>query len=71
MQTALVLLEDSNALFPAWLSLVANYGVSGKKAHDARLVAAMQVHGISHLLTFNVADFRRYPGITVVEPHQV
>jgi hypothetical protein len=45
--------------------------VSGKKAHDARLVAAMLAHGLSRLLTFNVSDFARYPGITVLEPAQV
>jgi hypothetical protein len=36
--------------------------------HDARLVAAMHVHGVTHLLTLNVRDFARYPGITVVHP---
>jgi hypothetical protein len=40
----------------------------GKNAHDARLVAAMRVHGLTHLLTFNAQDFRRYPGINVVTP---
>jgi len=32
------------------------------------LVAAMHVHGVTHLLTLNVRDFARYPGITVVHP---
>ena len=40
-------------------------------AHDARLVAAMSVHGINHLLTFNIADFKRYPAITVLSPNSV
>jgi len=44
------------------------YGVSGKKTHDARLVAAMTIQGIAHILTFNSADFARYPGITAIEP---
>jgi hypothetical protein len=45
--------------------------VVGKNGHDARLVAAMMVHGLTHLLTFNVQDFRRYPGITAVTPADV
>jgi predicted nucleic acid-binding protein len=40
---------------------------SGKASHDARLVAAMKVHGITHVLTFNVDDFKRYE-ISVLHP---
>jgi predicted nucleic acid-binding protein len=38
--------------------------------HDARLAAVMLAHGVNHILTFNVDDFRRYPGI-VVDPRHV
>jgi hypothetical protein len=31
----------------------------------------MNSHGISHLLTFNDADFHRYSQITVVNPANV
>jgi predicted nucleic acid-binding protein len=48
--------------------MVVAYGVSGVQVHDARLAAAMRVHGMTHILTFNPADFQRYPGITVVHP---
>lgn len=58
----LVLLRDLPELFDEWLLLVRTHGVSGKKAHDARLVAAMRLHGISSVLTYNGQDFRRYPG---------
>jgi hypothetical protein len=37
----------------------------------ACLVAAMIVHGLSRLLTFNVGDFQRYQMLTVLEPQQV
>jgi predicted nucleic acid-binding protein len=62
------LFPDTPAVYPEWLRLVSTHQVSGKNAHDARLVAAMAVHGISHLLTFNIADFARFPGITVLDP---
>jgi hypothetical protein len=39
--------------------------------HDARLVASTLAHGVTHLLTFNATDFRRYPGIVVVPPEDV
>jgi predicted nucleic acid-binding protein len=51
-----------------WRRLVGAYAVSGKNAHDARLVAAMKVHGITHILSFNSGDFARYPEVTVIEP---
>ena len=38
---------------------------------DARLVAAIRVHGVNQLLTFNVGDFRRYIGIAVLSPDDV
>ncbi len=62
------LLSDTPALLAEWRRLVVAYGVLGKNGHDARLVAALLVHGLTHLLTFNVADFARFPGITVLDP---
>ena len=51
--------------------MITDYGVSGVQAHDARLVAAMRVHGISSLITFNSTDFRRYSGIIVLHPDAI
>jgi predicted nucleic acid-binding protein len=65
------LLQDTPAVYDEWEMLVAQYAVSGKNTYDARIVAAMTVHGITDLLTFNVADFKRYTGITVTSPSQV
>jgi predicted nucleic acid-binding protein len=68
LQTLFALLPDTPAMFTQWQQLVTTHNVLGKNAHDARLVAAMLVHGVSHLLTFNVADFSRFPGIAVLDP---
>ena len=54
-----------------WLRLVTKYRVSGKNVHDARLVAAMIVHGVQQILTFNGADFARYAEISVLDPAQI
>ena len=64
-------LPESPAVFAEWRRLVVAHSVLGKNAHDARLVAAMRTHGVTHLLTFNVADFSRFPGITVFDPNTV
>lgn len=65
------LLPDTPAIFPEWPRLVVHHDVKGKNAHDARLVAAMAVQGLTHILTFNGTDFARYPGITVIDPGSV
>jgi predicted nucleic acid-binding protein len=62
------LLPDTSTVYDEWERLVAQHAVLGKNTHDARIVAAMSVHGITHLLTFNGDDFKRYPGITVISP---
>jgi predicted nucleic acid-binding protein len=61
-------LTDADAIHSEWRRLVRTHGVSGKKAHDTRLVAAMIVHGVAQILTFNVEDFSRYSGIQVIYP---
>jgi predicted nucleic acid-binding protein len=60
--------DDSPSIRPAWEQLVVKHKVVGKNAHDARLVAAMIVHKIERILTFNVADFQRYTEIIAVSP---
>lgn len=68
LQAQFPLLEDSAEVFAYWLQLVSAYRVIGRRVHDARLVAAMLTHGVTHLLTFNREDFRQFAMITVVTP---
>lgn len=62
-----ILLPDVS-LLDEWERLVKTHQVCGKNAHDARLVAAMHMHGIKSILTFNAKDFTRYSDITVFDP---
>ncbi len=62
---------DVPNIFAEWEDLVFKHQVSGKNVHDARLVAAMLAHSITHLLTFNVKDFKRFHEIIVVDPHNI
>lgn len=62
------LAPDSPDVYPEWRRLVLSLQVTGVQVFDARLAAFMRVNGISHILTFNVDHFKRYPGIVAVHP---
>ncbi len=66
------LLPETPAIYPLWRNLIDTYNVIGRQVYDARLVAVMLAHGISHILTLDPTGFRRYAAIiTVVEPQNV
>jgi predicted nucleic acid-binding protein len=71
IEAGFTLLPDNEQIHIEWRRLVVIHSVVGVKVHDARLVAAMQVHGLTHLLTLDEHDFARYPGIAVVHPREV
>lgn len=62
-----IFLPDREELSTLWQALVETHGITGFRAHDVRLVAAMQSYGITQLLTFNASDFRGLP-VTVLDP---
>jgi predicted nucleic acid-binding protein len=67
------ILPETPEIYPAWQSLAQATGVVGKQVHDTRLVAVCQMHGLTHILTFNVQHFARpaslVPGLTVLHPN--
>lgn len=67
------LLTDAPTIYSEWRRLVVSSSVSGVQVHDARLVAAMKVNAITHILTFNTKDFIRYSsdGIVAIDPANV
>lgn len=50
--------------------MVVEHEISGIQVYDARLVAAMLVHSVKHILTFNDKDFSRYKGIKAAHPRE-
>ncbi|MEM8723355.1 MAG: type II toxin-antitoxin system VapC family toxin [Cyanobacteria bacterium P01_G01_bin.39] len=62
---------DIPAIHQQWRSLVFRYGVKGVNVHDARLTAASIVHGLTHVLTFNIRDFKRYTEVITVHPDDI
>jgi predicted nucleic acid-binding protein len=71
IERAFIVLPESDAIYPAWRELVGKHQVQGINVYDARLVACMQVHRITHCLTMNVQDFRRYSQVTTLHPADV
>lgn len=62
---------DSLALFQEWKRLVVTHSVSGVQVYDTRLVAAMNVQGITHIVTYDKDDFKRFQNITALLPSEV
>ena len=71
LKATFTLLPDTADVLPLWEELVVRYEVRGKQSHDARLVAAMNAHNLTHLLTFDQSDFKRFSEITVVNPRDI
>ena len=66
----LVLIETEDA-YRQWKRLVSAHSIKGNQAHDTRIVAAMVIHGIENIVTFNVDDFARYESLRVIHPQQI
>lgn len=72
IESHLIRLTDSDDIYQTWRYLLVQYQVSGRQVHDARLVAVMQVNGVSDILTFNASDFERYANLlTIIHPTEV
>lgn len=61
-------LPDIPDIFVEWETIVSSLGIADTLVFDARLYAVMRVYGLTHILTFNTADFQPFTGISVVDP---
>ena len=66
-----LVLSENEASYAIWKALLISRGVSGVRVHDARLAAVMVTHDIAQIVTFNVADFARFPEIDAIHPDQI
>lgn len=66
-----VVLPDTADILPEWEQLVVEHQVFGRQVYDTRLVAAMIVHDLAYLLTFNTTDFKRFTAVTAVKPETI
>lgn len=67
----LLFLPDSLSVHQEWRQLLVAHRVSGIQVHDTRLVAAMHIHGVRKILTFNAKDFARFPNVEALLPQDV
>jgi predicted nucleic acid-binding protein len=71
LQKRFPLLDESSEIFARWLELVKQFPISGKRVHDARLVAVLQTYGVENLITFNLSDFAGFPSLSLVDPRSL
>jgi predicted nucleic acid-binding protein len=71
IESRIELLPDTPAVHFEWRRLLIAHHVCGVQVHDARLVAAMHVHGVKRILTFNTRDFARFSDIEAVHPAEL
>jgi predicted nucleic acid-binding protein len=65
------LLPETKEIFDHWFQLVTKHNIKGKRTHDIRLLAVMDVYQIPYLLTFNPNDFISLPNITIIQPQDL
>ena len=71
IETGMILLPDSEQVYREWRRIIVQHSVLGVQVHDARLAASMIVHGVTNILTFNVADFSRFSELTALHPNNI
>jgi predicted nucleic acid-binding protein len=71
LERIFTILPEIPAIYPQWRQLVFTHQVKGVNVHDTKLVAAMMMHNVTHILTFNIADFKRFSSIVVVHPSEI
>jgi len=64
-------LTEDERVYPVWRRLLIACDVRGVQVHDAHLAAVLEVHGVTRLLTFNGADFKRFPGLAAMHRQDV
>lgn len=71
IESGMTLLPDNEEIYHEWRRLIVQHRISGVQVHDARLAAAMYVHGVTHILTLNGTDFSRFSDLSAVHPSTV
>lgn len=65
-RAAFAVTEEGPMVLERLLLLLQTHPGAGRQVHDANIVAAMSVHGIGRLMTFNAGDFRRFADVIEV-----
>jgi len=71
IENQIPVLPDDPAVHLVWRRLLIDHIISGVQVHDARIAAAMHVHGVKRILTFNTRDFTRFPFVEAIHPEEL
>ena len=65
------LLPEERPVLPSFLGLLARVPCSGKRVHDAHIVATAIAHGVRTIVSLNPDDLSGFtPGVVVITPSQ-
>ncbi len=67
----MTILPESLGVYTVWRRLQLSHTVRGVQVHDAHLAAVLEVHRVTHLLTFDGPDFKRFTNLISVHPQEV
>ena len=65
------ILPETLESYALWRSMLTRHAICGVQVHDARLASVMIAHNVTRMVTFNTADFARFPEIEAVHPSGV
>jgi predicted nucleic acid-binding protein len=71
LERLFAILPETPVSYAPWRKMLVAHSVMGVQVHDARLAALMITHGVLHIMTFNAADFSRYPTVVANSPAEV
>ena len=71
IERRMTLLQEDSRVYMVWRRLLLSNDVRGVQVHDAHLAAALEVHDVTHLLTFNGVDFKRFTSLIPLHPQEV
>ena len=60
-------LDENRNVAVRLLDIARTVACSGRQLHDANVVATMQEHGLTRLVTGNLRDFRRFRGLDLID----
>ena len=60
-------LPDEPASLDIWVEICKKYQVSGKRVHDARIVATALANGVTVIATRNHSDFQGFQEVSMVD----
>ncbi len=61
-----VVAEDQSLVTQQLYLLLDKVECGGKQIHDANIVATMLAYGVPQIVTYNLADFRRFEGLVLI-----